>query len=137
MAGGDTTDRIAARLVTFFMALPPSRITDPLTGIVTVPVGEGKSVSGFPAPGHSPGSYVFLFDGTLITGDVMRWDGQRIIGPPGPFDAFAEANRRAVRALGPMLQDRTIDRVCTGHGGCTPGGQGRALFDDYVAALRR
>ncbi len=136
VAGRGDTDKAAPRLVTLFMALPPSRITDPLKGIVTIPVGLGKNVNGFPAPGHTPGSYVFLFDDVLIMGDVMNWDGEKLGGPPGLFDAYSDANNQAARALRPMLQGRTFDRVCTGHGGCTPAGQGRAMFDDRLARIK-
>ena len=136
MGGTGVTDKFAPRLVTIFMALPRSHITDPLKGSVTIPVGASKSVSAFPAPGHTPGSYVFLFDDVLIVGDVMNWTGEYLGGPPGPFDAYSDANNQAARALRPMLQGRAIDRVCTGHGGCTPAGRGRAMFEDRLARIK-
>lgn len=135
MAGKVKSDLPIPWIFQALAPVPPSRFTDPLFGEDEVPVGEGKSVRCFPAPGHSPGSYVFLYDRVLLTGDVMLFDGTRLVGPQAAFDANSEQNKQAVRALEPMLGKAAIDAVCTAHGGCTPMGHGRRLLEEHFAAL--
>ena len=39
-----------------------------MVGVTEVKLADGKAVRCFPAPGHTPGSYVYLYDGVLIVG---------------------------------------------------------------------
>ena len=105
----------------------------------TFDVGEGadaKKVKAFPIPGHTPGSYAFLYDGVLFVGDVM-------IFKQGRLDPRAQAvrrrtpttTRRSISPLKKQLENEEIDIVCTGHGGCTPKGLGRNQLTDLVARL--
>jgi glyoxylase-like metal-dependent hydrolase (beta-lactamase superfamily II) len=110
-------------------------LTNPLTGASEVQVAEGHTVKCIPAPGHTAGSYLYLYDGVLIAGDVMRLDGDRLAGPPASFDTNSEENKRAVRALRPVLKDAVIEFVTTSHGGTTPAGQGRRMLDAHLASL--
>jgi glyoxylase-like metal-dependent hydrolase (beta-lactamase superfamily II) len=135
LAGSETFSLLLPRI---FMAIMPhttARLTDPLDGVTDVRLGEGHAVRCFPAPGHTAGSYVYLYDGVLIVGDVMRFAGDHLAPLPALVDANAEQNRQAVRALKPLLKDAAVEFVSTAHGGTTPAGQGRHLLDAHFAAL--
>jgi glyoxylase-like metal-dependent hydrolase (beta-lactamase superfamily II) len=95
----------------------------------------GKVVRCLPAAGHTPGSYVYLYDGVLIVGDIMRLTNDRLAALPGPVDNNPQQNRQAVKALKPLLKDAQVDFVSTAHGGTTPAGQGRRMLDAHFAAL--
>ena len=113
----------------------PGRVTDPLSGIVTIPVGEGKSVRAFPVPGHTPGSYVYLFDGVLMSGDILTLERGQFSPGPAMFNPHPEQNLASIRALAVALTGVSLDRVCTSHGGCTAAGQGRAAFDAFTTTI--
>lgn len=135
LAGSETSPLPIPR---FFMAIMPhttARLTDPLEGITDVRLGEGRAVRCFPAPGHTPGSYVYLYDGVLVVGDTMRFAGDHLAELPSFVDANAEQNKQAVRALKPLLKGAAVEFVSTAHGGTTPPGQGRHLLDAHFAAL--
>jgi hydroxyacylglutathione hydrolase len=135
LAGVEREALWAPRLLMAVMPRTTAPLTDPLAGVTEVPLGEGRSVRCFPAPGHTAGSYVYLYEGVLIVGDIMRLAGDHLAPLPGPVDANPEANRQAVRALKPLLKDANIDFVSTAHGGTTAPGQGRRLLDAHFAAL--
>jgi glyoxylase-like metal-dependent hydrolase (beta-lactamase superfamily II) len=109
------------------------KTTDPFTGTASISLDAQHAVRTFPAPGHTPGSTVYLYEGVLFVGDIMNFDGHVIKGPV--VDPNSEDNKRAVRALGPMLKDVPFDRICTGHGGCTPPGEAKKLLANRIAAL--
>ena len=43
--------------------------------------------------------------------------------------------KASVTALKQQLAGAEIEAVCTGHGGCTPIGLGRTLFDDFAGRV--
>jgi glyoxylase-like metal-dependent hydrolase (beta-lactamase superfamily II) len=135
MAGTEQPTLLTTRIFSAIMPHTTARLTDPLDGMVEVRLGEGRSVRCFPAPGHTPGSYVYLYDGVLIVGDIMRLAGDHLAALPGPVNANPEQNKQAVRALKPLLKDLQIDFVSTAHGGTTAAGQGRRMLDAHFAAL--
>jgi glyoxylase-like metal-dependent hydrolase (beta-lactamase superfamily II) len=135
LAGTERPTLLLPRLFTALMPHTTARLDAPLVGVSEVKVGEKQSVRCLPAPGHTAGSYVYVYDGVLIAGDIMRLSGDHLAPLPGPVDANPEQNRQAVRALRPLLKDVTIDFVSTAHGGTTPAGQGRRLLDAHFAAL--
>jgi hydroxyacylglutathione hydrolase len=115
---------------------PPARVSDPLTGTIDVSVGEGtRTVRAIPVPGHTPGSYVYLYDGILIAGDTMNYRGEKLERSPAFFDSDRVQAGRSVLELIRGLAGIPIDRVCTGHGGCTPAGQGTRLLQELGASL--
>jgi glyoxylase-like metal-dependent hydrolase (beta-lactamase superfamily II) len=114
---------------------PPVSASDPLNGATSIDVGEGKTVKALPVPGHTPGSYAFLYDGVLFTGDIMVFKQGQLEPPPKLFDAHPEENKAAVRSLKLQLANETVDTVCTAHGGCTPKGLGKSLLDDLIARI--
>jgi hydroxyacylglutathione hydrolase len=114
---------------------PPVSASDPLNGASSIDVGDGKTVKAFPVPGHTPGSYAFLYDGVLFVGDIMVFKQGQLEPPPKLFDARPEENKAAVRSLKLQLANESVDTVCTAHGGCTPKGLGKNLLDDLIARI--
>ena len=134
--GREAPDALAAKLMTMAMATPPlPRITNPLKERTSIDVGGGKSVLAIPVPGHTRGSFVFLYDGVLFTGDIMVLKDGRLEPTPSAFDAHPDENKASIRSLKKQLAEETIDRVCTPHGGCTPQGLGRNLLDEFIQRL--
>jgi glyoxylase-like metal-dependent hydrolase (beta-lactamase superfamily II) len=118
---------------------PPVTANAPLTGPVSFPVGAAgdatKVVKAFPVPGHTPGSFVFLYDGVLVSGDIMVYKQGRLDTTMRLTDAHPEMNRAAIVSLKEQLANETVDIVCTAHGGCTPKGLGKTLLDDLIQRL--
>jgi hydroxyacylglutathione hydrolase len=114
---------------------PPVTVTDPLSAASTVDVGDGKNVKALPVPGHTPGSYAFLYDGVLFVGDIMVFKQGRLELPPRMFDHHPEENKTAIRSLKTQLGEAPVETVCTAHGGCTPKGLGRSLLDDLISRV--
>jgi glyoxylase-like metal-dependent hydrolase (beta-lactamase superfamily II) len=135
MAGAERPTLLLPRLMTAIMPSVSARLTDPLEGVTEVKLEGGKVVRCLPAAGHTPGSYVYLYDGVLIVGDIMRLTNDRLAALPGPVDNNPQQNRQAVKALKPLLKDAQVDFVSTAHGGTTPAGQGRRMLDAHFAAL--
>jgi glyoxylase-like metal-dependent hydrolase (beta-lactamase superfamily II) len=134
-AGTVAPEAIGTKALTLVMRPEPLKVTDLLTGPATIPVGEGKTVKALPVPGHTPGSYAFLFEGVLFSGDIMIIKEGRLETTPALFDAHPEENRAAIRSLKTQLVADTVETVCTSHGGCTPKGLGRNLLDDLIARV--
>jgi glyoxylase-like metal-dependent hydrolase (beta-lactamase superfamily II) len=125
-------------LVGKMIANPPVTANAPLAGLVTFPVGGDdatKVVKAFPVPGHTPGSYVFLYDGILIAGDIMVLKQGRLDVTPRVANPNPEQNQASIVSLKKQLANETVDIVCTSHGGCTPKGLGKTLLDDLIQRL--
>jgi hydroxyacylglutathione hydrolase len=136
-AGNVHPETLAERLLTSFAPPPPVHVSNPLTVMMDIPVGpRGHAVRCIPMPGHTPGSFAYLFERVLFVGDTMTYAGGRLGPPVALFDAHPEANRRAVLALAEVLAPDSVDRVCAAHGGCTEPGAGQRLLADFVAELR-
>ena len=90
---------------------------------------DAKKVKAFPIPGHTPGSYAFLYDGVLFVGDAMIFKQGRLDPAIKLFDAHPDDNKALIRQLQKLAENEEIDIVCTGHGGCTPKGLGRNQLD--------
>jgi glyoxylase-like metal-dependent hydrolase (beta-lactamase superfamily II) len=135
LAGTERPTLLLPRLFSAIMPTTTAHLTDPMKGVVEVRLADGHLVRCLPAPGHTQGSYVYLYDGVLIVGDIMRFSGDQLKALPSLVDANPEQNKHAVRSLKPLLQGATIDFISTGHGGTTPAGQGRRLLDAHFAAL--
>lgn len=134
-------EALAGKAMTAAMSYPAVTASDPITGAATFDVGAGadgkdaKKVKAFPIPGHTPGSYAFLFDGVLFVGDAMVFKQGRLDPAIKLFDAHPDENKAAVRQLLKQVEAEEIDIICTGHGGCTPKGLGRNQLSDLVARL--
>ena len=141
-------EAFAGKAFTTVMGFPAVTAGDPLTGAGTIEVGDApaakdgkdakdakKVVKAFPIPGHTPGSYAFLYDGVLFVGDAMIFKQGRLDPAIKLFDAHPDENKAAIRQLQKQIENEEIDIICTGHGGCTPKGLGRNQLIDLVARL--
>jgi glyoxylase-like metal-dependent hydrolase (beta-lactamase superfamily II) len=126
---------LVPKLMAKALSIPAITVSDPLTGVATIDLGEGKVVKAFPTPGHTPGSYVFVYDGVLFAGDTMVFKQGRLDRPPKMFDADADGAKTALLGLKQQLAGTEIDAVCSGHGGCTPKGLGKNLLDDLLGRV--
>ncbi len=125
-------DKLAVRLIAKAESVPPATVNQPLSGVVTADLGGGKVVKAFPVPGHTPGSYVFLYDGVLFVGDTMMFKQGRLDRGPSLFDSDGQQLKASVRGGKAQLAGAEIVAVCAGHGGCTPLGLGRTLLDELI-----
>jgi len=131
-------EALAGKVMTAVMSYPAVTSNDPITGATTIDVGQGadtKKVKAFPIPGHTPGSYAFLYDGVLFVGDAMIFKQGRLDPAIKMFDAHPENNKASIKQLQKQVENEEIDIVCTGHGGCTPKGLGRNQLNDLVARI--
>ena len=131
-------EALAGKAFTLAMGSPAVTANDPITGPQTFEVGVGpdaKKIKAFPIPGHTPGSYAFLYDGVLFVGDAMVFKQGRLDPAMKLFDAHPDENKASIRALQKQIEKEEIDIVCTGHGGCTPKGMGSNQLTDLIARL--
>jgi len=130
-------DGLVVKAIELIVPAPPVAINQPITGSgpASFDVGEGKTVKAFPVPGHTPGSYAFLFDGVLFVGDIMVLKQGQLEPTPSMFDPHPAENKAAIRSLKTQLANETLDTVCTAHGSCTPKGLGRSLLDELIARI--
>ncbi len=137
-AGQVNPESLLPMLLGKLLATPPVTANAPMTGAATFEVGAtdaAKTVKAFPVPGHTPGSFVFLYDGVLVAGDTMMFKEGRLVPPPRVFDPHPAESTASLLSLKKQLANETIDVVCTAHGGCTPKGLGRTLLDDLISRL--
>lgn len=129
---------VAGKILRALFPPPPVFATDPLDpaqGRVEIPVGDDKVVA-IPTPGHTPGSYVFVFDKTLFAGDSMIIDDDQLDFCMRAFSVDPAGNRRAIAALADALSGVPVETVCTGHMGCTPPGKGAAMLAALIARAK-
>jgi hydroxyacylglutathione hydrolase len=140
-AGQAPPDALVPRLLGKSVDTPAVVVNAPLTGAAAIPVGTpdpkgvAKTVKAYPVPGHTPGSYAFLYDGVLFAGDIMIFKQGRLETTLRIFDPHPEENKAAIRSLKTQLANETLDMVCTAHGGCTPKGLGRNLLEDLISRV--
>lgn len=106
----------------------------PLLDRRAVDVGGGESVLAVPFPGHTPGSFLYLFRGVLFTGYSINLDGGALQPAVAKHSVSPVGNRARIRNVFSLLGTRNVDRVCTGHMGCTAPGSGAALLAALVEA---
>ena len=91
-----------------------------INGLLLVKDGQSlqigdHSISCIAAPGHTPGSTLYLLDGSyLFTGDAFGVSGGEIA--VHPFTMDAETAKATIRSLTPVLQKSKL--VLTSHYGC-------------------
>ncbi len=136
VAGLAPPDSTAGRLFAALMQVPPARVSEALVGEMEIPLEEGPAVLALPLPGHTDGSYAYLYRGILFAGDALgdRYGGLGFL--PGLVDAHPEQKRAAIAALARRLANVPFDRICTSHEGCTPPGSGPALLRRYAEGDR-
>ncbi len=128
---------LAGKMLRAVFPPPPIEASDPLVGKVEIPVGGPDKVLAVPTPGHTPGSYVFVFDKTLFVGDSMIIDGDKLDFCMRAFSIDPAGNHRAVAALREALAGVDVQTVCTGHMGCTPPGRGATMLADLLDRAKK
>ncbi|HWE28042.1 MAG TPA: MBL fold metallo-hydrolase, partial [Polyangia bacterium] len=126
---------VAGKLLRALFPVPPIEATDPLVGRADIAVGADKIVA-IPTPGHTPGSYVFVFDKTLFAGDSMIIDGDKLGFAMKAFSIDPAGNRRSLAALADALSGIDVQTICTGHMGCTPPGHGATMLAQLLERAR-
>lgn len=127
---------IAGKMLRMLFPVPPVFATDPLDGRAEIAVGGGDKILALPTPGHTPGSYVFVFDKTLFAGDSIVIDGDKLGFAMPAFSVDPAANKRSLAALADALAGVAVENVCTGHMGCTPPGRGGAMLTELMSKAR-
>jgi glyoxylase-like metal-dependent hydrolase (beta-lactamase superfamily II) len=92
-----------------------------------LPLADGTKLLAVPAPGHTAGSYVLVFDGVLIAGDSIQISDGKLDFASSSFSVDPAANKRSLGAL----QLPPIEIVCTGHQGCI--GDGQKRLEELIA----
>jgi glyoxylase-like metal-dependent hydrolase (beta-lactamase superfamily II) len=128
-------EAVAARIMRVVIPAPPVTASDPLAGPSSIDLGGSRAVRALPVPGHTPGSYAFLYDGVLFVGDIMIFKEGRLEPTPRLFNPRPEENAASIRSLTAQLRGADVDTVCTAHGGCTPRGLGRNLLEEISARI--
>ena len=127
--------KLIPKLAGKVLSVPAVTAQDQLTGATSIDLGDGKAIKTFPMPGHTPGSYAFLYDGVLFAGDAMVFKQGRLERAPKMLDTDTDQAKASITALKTALGDTEVEIVCTGHGGCTPKGLGKNLLTDFIARL--
>jgi glyoxylase-like metal-dependent hydrolase (beta-lactamase superfamily II) len=120
------------RLFEAVLPVGPIFATDAFIDVVSVPLG-GKTLEAWPCPGHSPGSYVILYDGVLFAGDSIQLKGDRLDFAMSIFSIDMAENKRSIAALKAALAGKKVDVVCTGHQGCTRPEETQKMLEDLFA----
>lgn len=114
------------------------RVSDPLDGATDVNVGAGQSVKAIPVSGHTPGSYFYLWEGVLFTGDSINLDAKtgQLVPAPSFTNSDSAELKRSLAGLNKTLAGIKFDRLCTGHGGCTTPAETKKLLDDLIKRMQ-
>ncbi len=133
MLGDSENKRPLPKILRKIFGVKPVKITDTLEGRVEIPVaGERERVLAIPLPGHTTGSYVFVFRGVLFAGDAFNYENGVLTYPLELVTEDMAAARHSIAQLSTLLQGVDVKVICTGHGGCTPPDKTRDLLDVFV-----
>jgi glyoxylase-like metal-dependent hydrolase (beta-lactamase superfamily II) len=124
------------RLLSLLQPVGYVKPTDLLSGPTEINVGAGQTVRAIPLPGHTEGSYAYFWDGVLFVGDALDYREGQLRLPPPWMSEDPEAAKQAALGLGKTVKSLKIERICTGHGGCTPTGQAQKLLDDFAKRMQ-
>jgi hydroxyacylglutathione hydrolase len=126
----------AARWFERVLPVPPVEATDPLRARSEVALAGGKRVVAIPLPGHTPGSYLYLYEGVLFAGDSMQIQDDRLAFAMPAFTVDVDGNKRNIARLESLLAGAKVEVVCTGHQGCTRPADTPRLLADLIARAR-
>jgi len=127
---------VVPRLFGTLLSVPAVEASDRLVGRQTIDVGDGQEVLAIPLPGHTPGSYAYLFDGVLFTGDALFiHDGHLTVSEPDAPELEPQSCE-GVAQLGALFRGNRVSQVCTGHRGCTPPLDTPQVLETYMLAAR-
>ena len=111
---------VVPRLFGKLLSVPPVEPTHRLLGTQTITVNGGESVLAIPLPGHTPGSYVYVFDGVLFAGDALFVEEGRLTLAKTDDPELERITCAGVAQLVQLFREGRVHQVCTGHRGCTP-----------------
>jgi len=118
-------------------SVPPVLVTDALIDRAELDLGDGNKLLAIPLPGHTPGSFMLLYDKVLFSGDsILMSDGKLSFADP-KATVDVEANKRGIAGLKAALAGAQVDFVCTGHMGCTAPGEAQKQLDDLIERAAR
>ncbi len=126
---------LVPRLFGSLLQVPAVEASHRLTGSVSIDVGNGESVLALPLPGHTPGSYAYLFDGVLFSGDALQVDGGKLTLAEPEEAPTQPGGCSGATQLDELFRKRKVVEICTGHRGCTPHDGARALEQLSLAAV--
>lgn len=127
---------LVPRLFGVLLAAPGVLATNELDGRTAVSIGSGQSVLALPFPGHTPGSFLYLFEGVLFTGDSILMDRGSLSRANPNHSVDPAENVRSIARLTTLLDGTRVDLVCTGHMGCTDGRHATQLIDALTGGAR-
>lgn len=107
----------------------------PLEGRQRVDVGGNAPVLALPFPGHTPGSYLYLFRGVLFSGDSINLDHGQLTAAVPDHSMDPLGNRTSISRLPFLLGYERVSYVCTGHMQCTSPGSAPALLQQLLSRL--
>jgi glyoxylase-like metal-dependent hydrolase (beta-lactamase superfamily II) len=113
----------------------PFRVTHPLHDGEMIRLGL-VNVTAYEVSGHTPGSAVYLAQGTLFTGDAFNITRHGKI--EGPVWLFSQNAPQAVQSLKSLLlkisgRSSEIEWIATSHTGTLPGHQGLELLREFLS----
>jgi hydroxyacylglutathione hydrolase len=125
---------LVPRLFGALLSVPAIEATQRLVGSVSIEVGNGESVLAVPLPGHTPGSYAYLFDGVLFTGDAL-FVGAGGIELSEPDEAASNVSTcQSIAQINELFRSHRVNEICTGHRGCTPPGETSRMIERLTLA---
>lgn len=113
----------------------PVSVHDALEGRQLIEVGGGQRVLALPFPGHTRGSYLYLFRNVLFTGDSLNLDESRLVPADPSHSVDALANRTSISRLPSLLGYERVSHVCTGHMSCTRAGRADAMLRQLLSSV--
>jgi glyoxylase-like metal-dependent hydrolase (beta-lactamase superfamily II) len=126
------------KIISWIQPVGAAKITDPLDGTAQIDVGAGQSVRAIPVPGHTQGGYFYVWEKVLFTGDSIKYDAKtnELVLPPEFSSDDPAQLKKSLAGLKKTLTALPIDRICTGHGGCTPKDTTKKLLDDFLKKMQ-
>jgi glyoxylase-like metal-dependent hydrolase (beta-lactamase superfamily II) len=108
---------VAPWLFGMVLSVPAVEATHRIVGSELIDVGANESVLAVPLPGHTPGSYAYLFDGVLFTGDALFVEGDQLL--LADTKGAMPTNCDGVSIINDLFRKHRINAICTGHRGCS------------------
>ncbi len=109
---------LVPRLFGTLLSVPAVEASHRIEGNLTIDVGDGEFVLAMPLPGHTPGSYAYLFDGVLFTGDALFVGADGLQLSEHGESVLDATTCRSISLINTLIQQHRVNEICTGHRGC-------------------
>jgi len=120
-----------ARWMALLGATPAVHVTDPISERTEIDF-SGDKLLAIPLPGHTPGSYIYIWKGVLFTGDSIHSTGSKLVFAMGVFSTDLSLNKRSIARLREIAEITEIEQICTGHQGCIPSEDSSRQLSDLI-----